>query len=273
MDPSESRPAGDGLDPGASESDELRWGLGDVFGGWVLVFVVSAFAAQLALAGGDYSFGTPPLGDRLGDVAGQIVREQTPSLPQPLPMWLSTLIQVPLWLGLLLVPFIAARYKGRGWIRDFGIRMERRDVALGLAAGVISQVVLIQGFYWLLFRAIGERDVSAEARELTERVVDPLGLILLIVIVGIGAPIAEEIFFRGFTQRSFLKRGLSWIWAVFFTALFFALSHFQPLQFPGLLIFGIVAGVLAHRAGRIGPAIWAHLGFNLTAVALLMVSL
>jgi membrane protease YdiL (CAAX protease family) len=39
------------------------------------------------------------------------------------------------------------------------------------------------------------------------------------------------------------------------------------LQFPALLVFGIILGVLAWRSGRLGPAIWAHLGFNVVAAA------
>jgi uncharacterized protein len=263
----------DGAEPNGPDGpppDEPRWGLGDVFGGWVLVFVVSAFVAGVLLATGDYSFGSPTRGERLGDVTGQIVQGQEPSLPRPTPLWLRALIQLPLWGGLLLVPYLAARFKGNGWVRDFGLRMNRRDVWFGLLTGLVAQLVLIQAFYWLLFQVVGEQDVSAEARELTDRVVDPLGVLLLVLIVGIGAPIAEEVFFRGFTQRAFLKRGMSWHWAVFATSLFFAASHFQPLQFPGLLIFGVIAGILAHRAGRIGPAVWAHLGFNLTAMVVLL---
>ena len=49
-------------------------------------------------------------------------------------------------------------------------------------------------------------------------------------------------------------------------SLVFAGSHFQLLPFPGLLAFGIVAGIVAHRTGRLGPAIALHVGFNLTTV-------
>jgi membrane protease YdiL (CAAX protease family) len=257
----------------APDADEVRWGLGDVFGGWVLVFVASGFIGAVILAGGNYSFGTPVTGEQIGAVAGQVVRGETPTLPEPTPLWLRMVLQAPLWAGLLAVPYVVSRLKGRGWVQDFGLRMSRSDIGVGLVAGVVAQLVLIQGFYWLVFRIVGERDVSAEARELTDRVVDPFGLLLLVLIVGVGAPVAEEVFFRGFAQRAFEKRGMAWQWAVFCTALFFAASHLQPLQFPGLLIFGAIAGWLVHRAGRIGPAVWAHLGFNLTAVVMLTVTL
>ena len=56
--------------------------------------------------------------------------------------------------------------------------------------------------------------------------------------------------------------------SIVITAVLFALVHFQALQLPGLILFGLVAGYLANRYGRLGPAIFAHVGFNGAAVAL-----
>jgi len=55
--------------------------------------------------------------------------------------------------------------------------------------------------------------------------------------------------------------------ALVVTAVVFAAMHFQPLQFLGLAAFGLVAGLLAQRTGRLGPAILAHIAFNAVAVA------
>jgi hypothetical protein len=46
----------------------------------------------------------------------------------------------------------------------------------------------------------------------------------------------------------------------------FGAMHFQPLQLPGLTAFGIVAATLAARSGRLGPAVFAHVGFNAVAL-------
>jgi len=89
--------------------------------------------------------------------------------------------------------------------------------------------------------------------------------------VGVGAPIIEEIFYRGLLQRSLIKRGLPAGLAIGITSVVFGVSHFEALQLPGLVLAGAVFGVLAHRSGRLGPAIAAHVGFNLvTVVALLL---
>ncbi len=53
---------------------------------------------------------------------------------------------------------------------------------------------------------------------------------------------------------------------------FFGLVHFQLLQLPGLIVAGILFGILAHRAGRLGPAIAAHVTFNMVTVVALLAS-
>ena len=47
----------------------------------------------------------------------------------------------------------------------------------------------------------------------------------------------------------------------------FAAVHLQLLQFPALVLIGLVLGWLTLRTGRLGPAIWAHVAFNATATA------
>jgi len=56
------------------------------------------------------------------------------------------------------------------------------------------------------------------------------------------------------------------------SSLLFAAIHFQVTQVPALLLFGLVAGRLAQKDGRIGRAIWAHIGFNATTIIILLLS-
>jgi len=182
------------------------------------------------------------------------------------------------------VPVVASRRKGNGPVRDLGLRMRPRDVPLGIAAGLLGQFVLVPLVYWPIFKIIGHNeDVSKVAQQLTDKVHGPADTALIFLLVAVGAPFAEELFFRGLTQRSMLKlrtdapraalrlsaRANPWS-AVVITALFFAATHFEPLQFPGLFAFGLVLGVLAWRSGRLGPGIWAHLTFNAVAAAALL---
>jgi len=258
---------------GDGDAPRPRWGLGDAIGGWAVAQVASilSVAAVVTYLGYPKVAG---LGGVVGQVAGQ---EQVGSAIEvlsvygELPFVWQVLLQVPLWLGLAGAPILAARRKGTSLAVDFGFRMERNDVPIGLAIGVALQLVLVPLVY-VPIRLLGgdTEDVSEPARELIDSAVGPLGVVLLLLVVGLGAPVVEELFYRGLTQRALLNRIGRPAWAVVIAALFFALAHLQSLQFPALVAVGIVFGVLAQRSGRLGPAIFAHMGFNLTTAVVFL---
>lgn len=246
------------------------------YGAWAIVIafalgqVLYMVAFAIAQATTDYDFTIPPgVGAAVGQAAGQSATGQALAIAIPPPLWLQTLLQLGLWAGIGAVPIWFAVKKGKGVVADLGLRMKALDAPIGLAIGAASQLVMVPVLYWLIFRFIGTQDVSAQARDLTDRATDPLSIVLVFAIVIVGAPLAEEIYFRGFAQRIFARR-IRPHWAILASAAFFAASHLQPLQFPALLVFGIILGYLAWRTKRLGLSIWAHVGFNLvTAVGLI----
>lgn len=192
-----------------------------------------------------------------------------------LSLWLIAVLQVPLWAGYLGMPWYAARRKGNGLVVDFGLRMEWLDIPKGVGAGLATQIALIPLLYAVLFRitdALGwefSHDLSEAARQLSDKATDWVGVVLLIVIVAVLAPIIEELFFRGLFLRALEKR---WgpRWALWVSSLVFAAVHLQLLQFPALALIGLVLGWLTLRTGRLGPAIWAHIAFNTVATVVLL---
>jgi membrane protease YdiL (CAAX protease family) len=192
---------------------------------------------------------------------------------RPVPLWLIAVLQAFLWLGLLGAPILAARRKGRGVVEDFGLRARPLDVPVGVVIGVVSQLVLVPGVSvpWILLLGKDLDQLSDSARELADKATDPLGVVLLVLIVVIGAPIVEELFFRGLLQRSLLRR-TGPMAAVAISSFVFGLTHFQLLQFPALVAFGAVLGTLAVRTGRLGPGIVAHMSFNAVTVIALVLS-
>jgi len=82
------------------------------------------------------------------------------------------------------------------------------------------------------------------------------------------APIGEEMVFRGLFLQGLLRRGVALVPAVLASALFFAISHLNPLAFPSLLELGVVFGLLFARTRSVWPSMFAHLGSNLTATLL-----
>lgn len=165
------------------------------------------------------------------------------------------------WLFLIGVPVFATRLKGNGPVRDLRLRFAPVDLA-AFPLGVALQAIAVPLLYWPILRLLDQTpdDVSAEARELTDAASGG-GIAVLILVVCVGAPFAEELFYRGLLLRAVEKR-----WdlraAVIASTVVFALAHFQGIQLPALLMFGLVASLLAARTGRLGPAMLCHAGFN-----------
>ncbi len=187
--------------------------------------------------------------------------------PDEIPVWGMALLQIPLWGGYLGAVFLAGRRLGNGVVADFGVRQEWLDVPVGLVIGIVTQLVVLPAMYVPILWALGtdSDELSRPARELASRANSSWGWILFALIVGVGAPVVEELFYRGLFLRALRKKGIAPALCVVLSAAVFAAIHFQALQFPGLFVVGLVCGALVARTGRLGPAIWVHIGFNATA--------
>jgi membrane protease YdiL (CAAX protease family) len=174
------------------------------------------------------------------------------------------------WLFLVGVPVVATKVKGEGPVADLGLRFEVRDL-LAFPLGVALQAIAVPLLYWPILQVLDKNtdDVSAEARDLVDSA-SGLGVLVLVLIVAVGAPVAEELFYRGLVLRAVEKRWSTAVGLVASTVLF-GVAHLQGLQLPALLLFGAVAGTLTVRSGRLGPAILCHSGFNACTLFVLLV--
>ena len=57
--------------------------------------------------------------------------------------------------------------------------------------------------------------------------------IVLFVVVVVGAPLVEELVYRGFIQGGLQSR-IGSTWALIITAAWFTVVHLEPIEFPGL---------------------------------------
>lgn len=223
-------------------TDRARWGLGDAAVGYLVAFVASALSASMWEGATGHHRGLGIIAAALGG----------------------------LWLGLLGAPVVASGLKGtRSLARDFGLLIEWRDVPIGLAVGFLCQVVLVPVLYLpvrVLDPSVGER-LKKPAQDLIA-VAHGRRLLVLAVLIVVGAPFVEELFFRGLLQRSLLRR-LGPLPAVVISSTLFGLAHYEPLQLLALVAFGAVLGAMAHRTGRLGPGIMAHVAFNAVTVIVL----
>lgn len=227
--------------------DQPTWGLGDAAAGIVAAQLLSIL------------------------VIGVVYTATGWSAPEDIPIWATGLLQIPLWIGLGGAVWYAAERKGHGLAADFGFSSRALDAPVGLVVGIAGQLVVLPLLYWPVLRVLGlsADELSEPAERLAGRAEGTAGWLVLAAMVVVAAPLVEELFYRGLLLRAMTKRGWSPWLAVLASAALFAAMHFQPLQFIGLFAFGLMLGALAQFYGRLGPAIWAHVGFNGTTVVAL----
>lgn len=207
-----------------------RWGFGEAAGAYIGGLMVAVVAGSIAIGAG------------AGKTSAVTV----------------SVTFIGQWVGFIGVPLWLSRNRGTGSLAtDFGLRIRPVDLALGLG-GAVALVVVV-GFYGVILRQFDHVNLSHEADQLNQS-----GLVVLALFAGLGAPIAEELLFRGLAQPALQRRLGDWP-GLFAAAGFFGLAHLtgNPIEaIPPLAFVGLVVGYLAWRTGRLGPGIIAHMAFN-----------
>ena len=175
------------------------------------------------------------------------------------------------WLALGGWPLFTTWLQGNGPRIDLGLRLTWRDVGWGVIGGVAALV--LGGAIAAGLQAIFP-ELTAAATEVAEDLRaegSRPALIVFAVCVGIGAPIVEELAFRGLGYNSLAKRGVGTVWTIVITTVVFAAFHFEPMRLPILLASGAILGVLRWRTRALGASIVAHAVNNLPGAAFLLV--
>ena len=178
-----------------------------------------------------------------------------------------TILFVGMWLTCLT---ISRRYGTGEPVRDFGLSWKPSDLWRGLLAFFMARVLqVIAMLPWS-----GHLDRLRRLTEGLERVSISTFVIFAIVAV-VGAPVLEELVFRGVIQRSLAAR-YGYGWAIPVQAVLFGLYHLTPglgsTNIPyvvGLSTAGLVLGWAAWKWRRLGPSSTAHFLVNATSVAFL----
>jgi membrane protease YdiL (CAAX protease family) len=177
------------------------------------------------------------------------------------------------WVGFVGVPVWLSRTRGTGRLSaDFGLRLGGPgDIGLGVASGLAVYAAV--AVYSVVLRQFDHANLGHEAQQLSGHGLGA-GYVAFAIVTAIGAPIAEELFFRGLAQPA-IQRRLGDVGGLLMTAALFGLAHASgnPGEaIPALALVGLVVGWLAWRTGRLGPGIVAHMVFNGITVAALAAS-
>lgn len=176
-----------------------------------------------------------------------------------------------LWVAFLATALLVSRRYGTGSLkRDYGLAAKPSDLLFGVVAAAAA--LLLTSLVVTAFQ--GTKFSGSNDQILTQQRGHDVGLVLVSLLVAIGAPFFEELFFRGYL-RTALQERFGTHGAVFLQAGLFALLHFgEAPKLAGnvsvvvaMFAVGVVLGYTARLTGRLGAGMFAHCLFNLLAVA------
>ena len=178
-----------------------------------------------------------------------------------------------LWLPFVFMLRWVARRAGTDFRTYFGLRFATTDW-LGIPLGVFCQVVLMNVVNWPLNKWFPEtfnpERIETRARDLVDAAQGAWFIVLFVVVV-LGAPLVEELVYRGFIQGG-LQTRIGSTWALIITSAWFTVIHLEPIEFPGLFAIALVLGLCYRRTQRLGLSMVTHLAFNATGLLLVALS-
>lgn len=131
---------------------------------------------------------------------------------------------------------------------------------------LIGTVLLAYLFYWIVsialvsvldYTGLSLPGYQEQDSYLSMFGYDAIGLTSAFLIICVLAPFLEELFFRGFIYRTFIKTWPVWL-ASILAATLFALIHFQLQVFIPLFFLGLILNYVYHRTG----SVWTSVAFH-----------
>ncbi len=162
-------------------------------------------------------------------------------------------------------------------------RYPSKEQIVLFSAGIIILIPLLQNYLYIQNYFIEQLAQNNQLVQHTKQILDKLDklveetygqiltannfidALLIVVVVAITPAICEEVFFRGFVQKSFEQR-LKPYWSALITAIFFGLYHFNPYGLLPLIALGFYLGWAAYTTNSIFIPMILHFINNFTAV-------
>lgn len=186
------------------------------------------------------------------------------------PVLFASLIMT--WLGYLLATFWAATKKGdKDWRKLLKWRFNwKRDILIAIVFTISVRLLEVGAGLVLQQFGVETKDLS-NSNFLNS--LNGVWLVLVALGAAIGAPIVEEIFFRGLFL-SVAVRNWGKVFGVFIVSLVFGMMHAQQAAaasaytITSTAIIGAVLAILVLKTNRLGTGIASHLLFNMSGVVL-----
>lgn len=176
------------------------------------------------------------------------------------------------WAVMLGALVVASRRFGSGdVVADYAARFRPIDL-VGIPLGVATQLAFVPWLYLPLQGIWPDTFSSEQIEERAQELADSAGgwkTVLLVIVVVIGAPVVEELVYRGLLQRS-VSTVVGTGFGLVSASAWFALVHLSPVEYPGLFLAGLIFGTCVVVTGRIGPAIVTHAAFNAAGLVVVL---
>lgn len=162
---------------------------------------------------------------------------------------------------------VGLKRRGLGW-EAVGLRLPSGQwvvAALLLGAGVIP----FAGLVALAVRTIlGQADQNPLIPFLAPSGFSWLGFVSMLILGGLAAPFAEELFFRGVLYT--WLRGRWGVWAaVIISSLIFGVLHGEPAQAIAAILMGVLMAWVFEKSRSLWPSVIIHATINSVNIALL----
>lgn len=219
-----------------------RWGLWDVTGALIAAFVVGLGVSVVL-----YVMDAPIAAQVLGGVTAP-------------------------WIVLAGWPLLSTWRRGNGPVIDLGLRLSWADTGWAVLGGLVA---LLSAGVAAAITQIFVPDLSSSAGDAAREIQDSgrLTLTVFALLVMVGAPIVEELFFRGLFYGAVRKAGLSAVWTIVITALVFAGFHVEPVRFFVLLPTALTLGWVRWKTGSTAAAMVTHGLVNAPGAILLLLGI
>lgn len=156
--------------------------------------------------------------------------------------------------------------------------MKNRLDLLGISSIHLGRILLWIPFYLIILLLLQKLVVSFleeilfvdtySEREvgLSEglQVPDQMTVIINILVTCVGAPLSEEMIFRGYLQRYFLQKWGKWV-AILLSAFFFSLYHVDLASLLQIFVIGIFLGLIREWHQSLWAPIMLHVFNNVLA--------
>lgn len=184
------------------------------------------------------------------------------------------LSELALWIPLLAACIWVTRRRGSGsLVSDFSLRWRPLDIGLGFAGSIAARstesiAILPIAVFLPHFRSPDESVFQMFTT-------GAYGWTVLILVVCVGAPLIEELFFRGLIQTRLVGR-FGPIFGIGATSVLFGAAHLIGWVGPLTLVYalaiagaGVALGTVRHITGRLGTSMMSHSLFNAQALLVL----